>query len=123
MAEITPYATAADVAAFLGKTEGQLPADIDTLLKRATEVIQSQTFSRVDMTDADQADIAKRACCAQVEYYIEQGTDPDLTAPVAGYSAGGVSMQYSGAANAELAPRAKRLLGMICANYRGASVR
>lgn len=115
------YATLGQLATFLGTTEESLPTDADRLLTRATEVIQALTFNRIDVSDETHADVAQRATCAQVEYWIENGEDIAMKAPITSKTVRQTSVSYGGpeGANPTLAPRARLILRPAGLLYRG----
>lgn len=103
------YATAAQYQAYSGQTP---PADIDRLLARASELIDSD----VTMTawyDTDDAGLPTNtgvaaafanATAAQVEFWTKgPGEGVDVSGPIQGVSLGALSIQY-GAGDNRLGP-------------------
>lgn len=109
-----PYATKADVAAFMGVTEADLPQDTDRLLDRIDELLDQVTFGRLKQTtDQDLLDAGNKAACAQMEYWVEgMGESADIHGHVEGYNVGSFSMQMSGGVP-KLAPRSRRILRFV----------
>lgn len=78
---MTPYATAAELATFLGVSQGNLPSDVDRMLERASTLIDSiSTLRAFDVdsgtnlpVDGDVAVAMRDAVSAQVEYWFEIG--------------------------------------------------
>lgn len=108
------YATKADLARYLGVNESDLPADVERLLERASELIDEATMGRIDVTK--HADVAKLAVCAQYEYWREVDETLDVTGAPESFSVSDFSMQGR---MATLAPRARRHLLLSGLLYRG----
>lgn len=116
------YATTADLATYLGVDADDLPSDAARLLTRAGELFDSVTLGRFGDEATVEADAtalarAKRAECAQVEYWIEAGEDSDIQGGITAYKAGSVSIQRrpgqtgSGSSNRDrVSPRARDAL-------------
>lgn len=128
------YATTAQLESYLGT---EAPTDATRLLARAVEVILEATMSQIaEPTDPAAVPVTvgsetatellqiacRKACCAQVEYWIEVGEDPDLRPNVSTYSRGRVSTSFSGGGLPRLAPRAQRILFNAGALYAGGAV-
>jgi len=109
------YASTTELADYLGVNEADLPDDASRLLERASDFIDYITLNRIDDTDADQAEAARKAVCAQVEYWQELGGDElMLMSKINEISIGEFSMT-GGVANkssefSELASRARQYL-------------
>jgi len=120
MATYTNYATPSQVATFMGKTVDELPADIDTLIANASDLITNTII--VDIEDWH-SDALVFATCAQVEYIINGGNDEN-TAPIKSYSAGSVSVTFAdGYTQLPLCARARGYLSKAGLLYRGVSLR
>ncbi len=110
-----PYATTTELADYLGVDEADLPDDASRLLERASEFIDYITLNRIDDTETSQAEAARKAVCAQIEYWQELGGDElVLLSKVNEISIGEFSMR-GGVANksaefSELASRARQYL-------------
>jgi hypothetical protein len=90
------YATAADVAAFLGIAEEALPADIARSLDRASEEVDTICLPNViDITDTYQAAAARSAVCGLCEYWINNGTAAAAGGEITGYQIGVTRINYS----------------------------
>lgn len=102
------YATAADYAAFSGQTP---PADIDRLLARASELLDSDVLmcAWYDTDDAGLptnpavAGAFANAASAQVEFWGEVGESVAVSGPIQGFTLGSLSIQY-GAGDNRIAP-------------------
>lgn len=108
------YATKTDVASYMGVNESELPADIDRLLERASELMDSVTFGFLEQTnDQDYLDAAQKATSAQIEYWLNSaGEQTDVQGNVENYSVGSFSLEMSGGIP-KLAPRAHRFLRYV----------
>lgn len=109
------YATTADLAEYLGITEGDLPADAARLLDHASEVVDYLTLKRIDTTRQQDMDAAASATCAQVEFWIENGEGAEFQGNVKSYSIGKTSVTFAsgsdgGGSDTKFAPRAIRTL-------------
>jgi len=114
------YATKINLAAFLGISENQLPEDSERLLKRASEVIQQSTLSKIDLNKEVHVEIAQLATCAQVEYWINMSESSAISGSVSSFSLGDLSMNMSESTNkGMLSPRAKSYLNSCGLLYRG----
>lgn len=114
------YATKDDVALYTGRDPSDLPTDIDRMLERASELIDFVTLGRlVDNADTEALEAARKAVCAQVEYWLAAGEEQDITGPVQGVSLGSLRVDYGPMSAKDLAPRAKRHLWLAGLLYRG----
>lgn len=117
------YALDSDVSDYTGIALSDLPADIARMIDRAGELIDETTLGRIDATNDDHLEAARKACAAQCEYWINSGESVDVTGPLQGYSIGSVQVQYgagsSRVAAGTLAPRAIRHLFLAGLLYRG----
>ena len=115
---MTAYATAAELAVFMG---AETPEDADRLLQRASELIDDYTRTAQYAVDddglpTDEDDIAafRDSTCAQVEFWTAGDEEDDVLGPVQGIILGGLQVQYGAGDNRisplELAPRAARIL-------------
>lgn len=113
------YATTSELATYLGIAEADLPPDAARQLERASELIDYATMNRTTATE--NADPAKRATMAQVEFWLEAGEEADIYGAknFQSHSIGGVTIQGR---ISELAPRAKRILVLEGLLYRGVSL-
>lgn len=124
---MSAYATTTQLAAYLAVSESSLSDDAARLLLRASELIDSATHNRVDLTIDRHKNAAQTAACAQVEFWLTEGEDRDISGPVQGYTASKVQMQYGAGDNriapAYMAPRARRALLTAGLLYCGAGVK
>lgn len=117
---MTIYATTTDLADYLGVSVGTLPANSAKLLERASELIDFVTLSRIDATDVDDMANAKKATCAQVEFWFEVNVESDIVGnSYNGMSLGNLSL--NGKFNT-LAPRARRALQIAGLYNRGVTM-
>src|SRR3989304_6115511 len=119
------YATVEELLDYLGEHLDP-PVRAETLLERASELVDQAAFYRIDTTDADHAEAARLATCAQVELWMETGEAADLGGNVAEYQIGNLrvrndSIGRGGGQAADLARRARRNLLKVGLLYRGVS--
>lgn len=112
------YATTTDLQTYLG---GSLPPNPQRLLDRATEVIEYYTFGKIQTSNADEAEVASKATCQQVEFWMQQGEDGDISGnQYKQISIGTWNATFAdGFQSPSLAPRAKRTLFLAGMLYRG----
>lgn len=67
------YATADELREYISPTT-TLPADIDRLLQRASELMDFKTFGKASSNPS----AAKEATCAQVEYWLQLDESNDI---------------------------------------------
>ena len=100
------YATGAEFTTYSGQA---VPADIDRLLARASDLIDSQVTSMYSLetdgtfTETAVADVFRDATCAQVEWWLATGDEVEATARFKSPGVGGLDVTSSGL---RLAPRA-----------------
>lgn len=120
MALYPVYATTADLAAFLGLTEAQLPANSERLLRRASELVKQATLTNIDTTNANHMEAAQLATCAQVEYWSDMSESTAIVGQVSSFSLGDLSMNMGeGQKQGALASRARAYLNDQSLLYRG----
>jgi hypothetical protein len=119
------YADKTDLAAYLAVEQTALPADADRLLARASEHVDYVTLGNVDSSNWDHLDAAKKAACAQVEFWMQQGETSAFRGTVESYTIGKVGMRYAQGAGGETktAPRAEQALMLAGLLYRGAALK
>lgn len=110
------YATVADLAAYLVRSEGDLPTDSTRLLTRASELVEQAALRRVDTTNTEHAAAARDATCAQVEFWLEVGEEHAIRAPRGEVWIGSLRTTQQ---PPQLAPRARRHLLLAGLLYRG----
>lgn len=115
------HATLAQLAAYLGTDEEDLPSDASRLLERASDLIDRITRGRYDADTAGAYVVAQvvKATCAQVEFWISAGEGSDIEGGVTSYRAGSVSVtRAEGSAGSDsslgsrVAPRSRDALFM-----------
>ena len=116
------YADIEDLKAYL--YVAVVPDSSERLLERASELIELLMYDNYDSTLANHVAAAKKATCAQVEYWIESGEGINVTGPLKGYKSGDLSMQFGGKEGAtsgagHLAARASIHLNKEGLLYRG----
>lgn len=119
------YATAAAYAEYSGQTP---PADIDRLLARASELLDSEVLrsSWYDVddttgmpTDMQVLEAFSNAACAQVEFWGEVGEDVDMSGPVEEVKIGSAQIRYNSGAGTKrveattVGPRVYRALAVL----------
>lgn len=117
------YATASDLAAYLGLTVENLPDGYERLLERASDDLYSLVRRNYDSTNADHVSALNKATCAQVEYLIATGEVSSIQGNIDSFSLGSLSMNF-GAGNSfkraeGIGPRAIKYLNNECLLYRG----
>lgn len=113
------YATEADLAEYLGVSEADLPTDAGRLLERASEAVDYLTLGRIDPGNAQHAEAAKKATCAQVESWLETEEVGDKQGTVKRFTIGRFSMDFGEQGVPQVAPRARRYLLLAGLLYRG----
>ena len=120
------YATESDLAQYLGVSEADLPADAARLLERASELIDHLTLGRIDSENTEHTEAARKAACAQVEFWLAVDEENDIPGPIQGIIIGRMQIQYGAGSNriaaVYVAPRARRYLLDAGLLYRGVSV-
>jgi hypothetical protein len=116
------YATSDELQAYLGGSA--LPSDANRLLERASDLIDYATYGKINISDTEQLAVAKKATCAQVEYWISVGENIDIS----GYEFESISIgtfqmtkpdNVGGSNQQALAPRTRRILFLAGMLYRG----
>lgn len=117
------YATSQDVKDYTGLSS--LPDDIDRLISRAEELIDWVSLNRIDTDDADHMEAAKKATCAQIEYWLNIGEDADIINMPGNFKIGSFQMGMTSQPEqfAKLAPRARRHLFLAGLLYRGVGMK
>lgn len=113
------YATTSELADYLDVNEADLPDDASRLVERAAELVDYMTFNRIDTDDADHETAARKATCAQVEWWIDNNDELGLKTMVQSYSSGGYNVSFSESGLPELSPRGKRYLNAQGLLYTG----
>jgi len=118
------YADAADVAEYMSVEVAALPADINRLLARASELVDYLTFSNLDVTLDAHETAARLATCAQVEFWIQVGENTDVGREIRSYTKSKVSIVFGGHPWTEksISPRTRRYLFDAGLLYRGVTV-
>lgn len=118
-----PYATPQDLAEYLAVGVDDLPADVERLLERASEAVDYLTLGRVDPGNAEHAEAAKLATCAQVESWLETEEVGEKQGAVKRFTIGRFSMDFGDQGVPQVAPRARRYLLLAGLLYRGVAMR
>jgi hypothetical protein len=114
------YATVSELSNFTGIPEIDLPADTNRMLQRASELVDFATMNRINATDTVHMEAAKKATCAQVEYWIEVDESMDKIGAPEAFNIGSFSMNGK---LPELSQRARRILFLAGLLYRGVSMK
>lgn len=117
------YATPQDLAEYLAVDPSQLPADVERLLERASEAVDYLTLGRIDPGNAQHAEAAKKATCAQVESWLQTEEVGDKQGTVKRFTIGRFSMDFGDQGVPQVAPRTRRYLLLAGLLYRGVQVR
>lgn len=117
------YATTTDLAEYLGVTVGELPSDAERLLDRASELVEHAMFNNYDSSITEHVEAAKKATCAQVEFWNNIGEGTAIVGRnIEGYKSGDLSMSFGKGSNSsvdKLSSRATLHLGRHGLLYRG----
>lgn len=120
------YATKENMINYLGQEdETNLPADIDRLLKRASEIVYYITYGNIRTGDINHINAMQLATCAQVEYWMLVSEQTAISGQQANsFSLGDLSMNFGNDAqsntnNKQLAQRARQFLNAEGLMYRG----
>jgi len=121
------YATKSELADYLGVDTGDLPSDdeVERLLDRASELIDHFTLNRIDTEDSDHEEAARKAVCAQYEYWAELGDELGIMAKINSISIGSFSVSggSEGAKFDQLADRAKQSLDKVGLRFSGVEMK
>lgn len=119
------YATTSQLATYLGVPVSSLPSNASTLLDRASDVIEYYTLGRIDVTDTEQATVAQKATCQQVEYVITFGETDSTDSKYKSIGIGSFTATFdeTGGQMMTLSPRARRTLYIAGMLYRGVRMR
>lgn len=108
------YATKDELATYLGVGLIGLPNDADRLLERASEYMDEVTLEQIDLDDANHVDAARKATCAQVEFWLQTGEEHDILGVTGEVQAGSTRHTLPD----RLAKRAKQYLRLAGLTYR-----
>lgn len=113
------YATSQDIIEYTGLAT--LPDDIDRQISRAEELIDEATRGNIDTDNTNHMEAAKKATCAQIEYWLSMGEDIDISKMPSNFKIGSFSMGSANQAEeyTKLAPRSRRHLLMAGLLYSG----
>jgi hypothetical protein len=111
------YATKDDLALYLALDITQLPADVNRLLQRASELIKYACLSNIDTTNINHLEALKLAVCAQVEYWLQISEGVAIIGSVNGINTGNANITFEQLNT--LAPRAIQYLMQQHLLYRG----
>ena len=116
------YATTAELAEYLGTDESSLPEDVPRLLERASELINYITGNRVDVSITEHEEAARKATCAQYEWWAEVGDELGLMSQISSMSIAEFSFSGGSSQQSKLktvAKRAEQYLYLAGLLYRG----
>ena len=117
------YATAADLASYLGLTVETLPSGYQRLLDRASDDLYALVRRNYDSSIVAHVAALKLATCAQVEYLIATGEVSSIQGNIDSFSLGALSMNFGAGSNSKklegIGPRALKFLNNECLLYRG----
>lgn len=91
------FATIEDLVEYTGKTEEELPKNVEILLKRASEMIQISMRNNYNPENEKHVEVVKLAVCAQCQNWIENELSAVSDNNIASYSLGELSVTYSNA--------------------------
>jgi hypothetical protein len=116
------YATTTELAEYLGTDESSLPEDVPRLLERASELINYITGNRVDVSITEHEEAARKATCAQYEWWAEVGDELGLMSQISSMSIAEFSFSGGSSQQSKLktvAKRAEQYLYLAGLLYRG----
>ena len=116
------YATTAELAEYLGTDESSLPEDATRLLERASELIDYITGNNVDVSITEHEEAARKATCAQYEWWAEVGDELGLMSQISSMSIAEFSFSGGSSQQSKLktvATRAEQYLYLAGLLYRG----
>jgi hypothetical protein len=122
MGQYETYATAQDLADYLGKQIGELPEDVQRLINRASELVKQSTMDNLKkyITIPDNVvEALKLATCAQIEYWLEMGESTSIVGNVENYSSGGLSVKLANVDTGQLCKRSINFLNRQGLLFRG----
>lgn len=95
MSMFVDYATKADLASYLGKTEEQLPTGVEILIKRASELVCIAMRDNYNSSNEDHVEASKLSVCAQCQDWIEREVSAVANNNISSFSLGELSITYS----------------------------
>ena len=117
------YATTTELAEYLGTDESSLPEDAPRLLERASELIDYITRNNVDVSIIKHEEAARKATCAQYEWWAEVGDELGLMSQISSMSIAEFSFSNGGSSQQSklktVATRAEQYLYLAGLLYRG----
>ena len=121
MGMFVEYATSADLAAYMGINEEELPKGINIMLRRASELVGIAMRNNYNPEYESHVEAAKLATCSQCQNWIETNVSPVSNGNVSSYSLGELSITYSDVAkySNKLCTSAVRYLNVKHLLYKG----
>ena len=109
------YANTTELADYLGVDETDLSPDAPRLLERASDLIDYITKNKIDVSIISQEDAARKATCAQYEWWAETGDELGVISQLNSMSIGefsfsGGSSQTNQNRISTIAPRVEQYL-------------
>lgn len=95
MSMFIEYATPQDVADYMGKELKDMPAGLEILIKRSSEMVQIAMRNNYNPDNEKHVEAAKYATCCQCQHWIETEVSPVSNNNVASYNLGELSVTYS----------------------------
>lgn len=95
MSMFVDYATKADLAKYMGKQEDELPANVEILITRASELVCIAMRNNYNPENEKHVEAAKLAVCAQCQDWIEREVSAVANENIASFSLGELSITYS----------------------------
>lgn len=95
MSMFVDYATKADLAKYMGKQEDELPANVEILITRASELVCIAMRNNYNPENEKHVEAAKLAACAQCQDWIEREVSAVANENIASFSLGELSITYS----------------------------
>lgn len=113
------YATKDDYAKYMFIELAQVPAGVERLLARSSELIEQAARNNIKVYNVsasmalNQADALKLATCAQVEYWLQAGEDSAIGRLIRSYSSGDISVTFADGETGSLDQLSKRSRGYL----------
>lgn len=89
------YATKQDVADYMGKSVEDMPAGIEILIKRASELVCIAMRNNYNPKNDGHVEAAKLSVCSQCQNWIENDLNAVSNNNISSYSLGELTITYS----------------------------
>lgn len=99
MSVFTCLITKAELADYMGKSESELPRNVEIIIERASELIIMSVLRNYNKDNDEHVEVVKKACCAQCQNWLENDLSPVSDNNVSSYSLGELSITYNNTQN------------------------